>query len=161
MDKTYDLVQGFSCGNNLIDGYLVQKSNAIYDHRFGISSTTTLVYEEDVIAFFTANCSNLEIPIEEARAIGLQDDLFVPAIEVKFLGVRKEVQEQGIGTYLLKFIIGKALELTSIFTCRYIFLWAVKDKVEFYEKRYFTLTGKEENGLFLMKLLIPTYSLED
>ncbi|MED4402284.1 GNAT family N-acetyltransferase [Metabacillus fastidiosus] len=161
LDKTYQLVQGFSCGNDWINDYLKQPSNAIFDHRLGISSTTTLVYENEIVAFFTANCSHLEIPMEEAREIGLKDDLFIPAVEVKYLGVKEKYQTNGIGTYLLQFIIGKVLEITPVFACRYIFLWAVEDKIEYYEKRYFQLTGKEENGLYLMKFLIPTYEWEE
>ncbi|MBU8878530.1 hypothetical protein BGM26_05945 [Bacillus sp. FJAT-29790] len=157
LDQTYQLVQGFSCGDSWIDGYLKQPNNALFDHNLGISSTTTLIYEGEVIAFFTANCSHLEIPMEEAREIGLQDDLFIPAIEVKFLGVRTDLKKIGIGTYLLQFIIGKVLEITPVFTCRYIFLWSVEDKVKYYQKRYFQPTGKEDNGLHLMKFLVPTY----
>ncbi|HLU23322.1 MAG TPA: GNAT family N-acetyltransferase [Bacillaceae bacterium] len=160
LDQTHHLVQGFSCGDSWIDGYLKQPSNAIFDHKMGISSTTTLVYEGEVIAFFTANSSHLEIPMEEAREIGLQDDLFIPAIEVKFVGVREDLKERGIGTYLLQYIIGKALEITPVFTCRYIFLWSVEEKLRYYEKRYFQRTGKEENGLYLMKFLVPIYFSE-
>ncbi|MDQ0164087.1 GNAT family N-acetyltransferase [Bacillus alveayuensis] len=161
LDKTYHLVQGFSCGNSMIDTYIKLSSNAIYDHKMGISSTTTLIYENEITAYFTANCAHLEIPVEEAREIGLMDSFYIPAIEVKYIGVKDKYQKKGIGSLLLKFIVGKALEITPFFTCRYIFLWAVEDAIEFYQKRYFKLTGKEEDGLYLMKFLVPTYPIEE
>ena len=95
-DGTFKFVQGFSCGDHMIDGYLKQKNNALNDHKLGVSSTTIVVYDKEIVAFFTANCAHLEIPVEEA--------------------------------------------------------------IPFYQSIYFKLTGKEDNGLYLMKFLVPTYN---
>lgn len=161
LDETYHMVQGFSCGDNWVDGYLKEPSNAINDHKLGISSTTTVIYDGELVAFFTANCSLLEISVDEVKAIGLQNDVFVPSIEVKFIGVNQKFQKKGIGKYLVQYIIGQAIRITPIFTCRYIFLRSVEKRISYYrEELFFEYTGtKDEHDLHLMKFLIPNYQI--
>ncbi|MFP7486431.1 GNAT family N-acetyltransferase [Priestia filamentosa] len=160
LDQAFDLVQGFSCGEDFVDGYLKQRNNALKDHQLGITSTNLFVENNRVVGFYSANTSMLEVSRDEALSIGLHDDVRVPAIEVKFLGVNQEDQGKGVGQEMLRYIIGNAIEFSSLFSCRYIFLWSVEEAVSFYEKRFFKLTGQEEDGLYLMRMLLPNYISE-
>jgi len=115
------------------------------------------LFENHVIAFFTASCTQVEIPKEESRHLGISD-LYVPAIEVKFLAVAQGYQARGIGTILLSLIVAKVYELSAMFACRYIFLWSVPDEnaIRLYTDHYFINTGtRNADGSYLMMFQLP------
>lgn len=115
LDKLpFDFVQGFSCGNPLINHYLKTQYYALRDHLLGIASTSVLLYENNVVAFFTASCTQVEIPEDESKQIGI-NDLYVPAIEVKFLAVSQEFQGRGIGSIILSLIVSEVFKLSAMF----------------------------------------------
>jgi GNAT superfamily N-acetyltransferase len=152
-----DHIQGFSCGNSLINNYIVTHYLSRRDHSLGIASTTIVLYKEEVSAFFTACCTQVKIPKEESHILGL-DHLYVPAIEVKFLAVREDFQRIGIGSAVLQTIIADAYLLSERFACRYIFLWSVPDPsaLKFYRDNFFEETGAvNTDGLHMMMFQLP------
>ncbi|AIE61635.1 GNAT family N-acetyltransferase [Bacillus methanolicus] len=161
LDKVYDLVQGFSCGNKYIDDYLTKTYYAYNDHIKNLTTTTTIIDTEKdrVAAFISTRCASLNINKKEAQELGLVGEYSVPAIEIRFLAVNKAYQKQGLGEKILQSIVGKAIELSRHFGCRYVFLWAVPEPevIEFYQKRKFEFmnTVDEETELCLMRFLIP------
>lgn len=163
LDKLpFDFVQGFSCGNPLINDYLKTHYCALRDHQLGIASTSVVLFENNVVAFFTASCTQVEIPVEESKQLGI-DDLYVPAIEVKFLAVSQGYQGRGIGTILLSLVVSEAYKLSAMFACRYIFLWSVPEDraLRLYTDHYFIDTGtRNADGSHLMMFQLPN-DLED
>lgn len=152
-----NLIRGFSCGNPLINNYIHTDYRSRRDHSLGIASTTVILYKDEVAGFFTASCTSVEIPPEESKMLGIPN-LYVPAIEVKFLAVREDLQNIGIGGAVLKTIIADAYMLSEKFACRYIFLWSVPDTraLKFYEKNFFEDTGAtNSDGLHMMMLQLP------
>jgi GNAT superfamily N-acetyltransferase len=163
LDKVpFDFVQGFSCGNPLIDDFLKTHYCALRDHLSGIASTSVILFENNVVAFFTASCTQVEIPEEESKQLGIHN-LYVPAIEVKFLAVSKGHQRRGIGTIILSLIVSEVYKLSAMFACRYIFLWAVPEEraLKLYTDHYFIDTGtRNADGSHLMMFQLPN-DLED
>jgi len=163
LDKIpFDFVQGFSCGNPLINDYLTTHYYALRDHLSGIASTSIVLFENRVVAFFTASCTQIEIPEEESNHLGISD-LYVPAIEVKFLAVAREYQKRGIGTILISFIVSEVYGLSAMFACRYIFLWSVPEEnaIRLYTGHHFIDTGtRNADGSHLMMFQLPN-DLED
>lgn len=152
-----DLIRGFSCGNPLINDYIGTHYLSRRDHSLGIASTTVVLFKGEVAGFFTACCTRVEIPKEESRVLGI-DNLYVPAIEVKFLAVREDLQRIGIGSAVLKTIIADAYVLSEKFACRYIFLWSVPEQkaLKFYQDNFFEETGAtNSDGLHMMMLQLP------
>lgn len=86
-------VRGFTCGNRSIDNFLLMDM-AYLDQALGLSQTTLALYEGEVVGFYSARCTKIEIDLSEASSLGL-NHLFVPAIEVPFLAVHKEYQRLG------------------------------------------------------------------
>lgn len=158
LDKvSIEHVQGFSCGNRLIDDYLFTTYKARYDHLNGLAATTVIIYSDQAVGFFTAACTQLQISKEEARSLGIST-LLVPAIEVKFLAVEERFQDRGIGTVAISKIIYDVYLFSQIFACRYLFLWSVPDEkaLRFYENRFFKDTGTTNSeNLHLMMFQIP------
>jgi|GEM_PF-3269314 len=163
LDKLpFDFVQGFSCGNSLINDYLKTHYCALRDHQLGIASTSVVLYENKAVAFFTASCTQVEIPEDESKQLGLHN-LYVPAIEVKFLAVAQDYQRRGIGTILLRLIVSEAYKLSAMFACRYIFLWSVPDEraLKLYKDHFFEDTGtRNSDGSHLMMFQLPS-GIED
>ncbi|MGG1513891.1 GNAT family N-acetyltransferase [Paenibacillus oryzisoli] len=161
LDKVSDnLIQGFSCGNSLIDDYLKTAFRARLDHTLGLASTTVFIYMDDIVAFFTALCTRISIPEEEARMLGLQADreISVPAIEVKYFAVREDLQNQGIGTIALQILLANAYQTSERFACRYIFLWSVDTEkaLNFYKRNLFEDTGTvNHEGCHLLMFQLP------
>ncbi|CAM4162218.1 GNAT family N-acetyltransferase [Paenibacillus alkaliterrae] len=158
LDKvSIEHVQGFSCGNRLIDNYFFTTYKARYDHQNGLAATTVIIYEEKAVGFFTAACTQVQISKEEASSLGISTFL-VPAIEVKFLAVEERFQDKGIGTLAINKIIYDVYQFSQIFACRYLFLWSVPDEraLSFYQNRYFEDTGTvNSENLHLMMFQIP------
>jgi len=152
-----DLIRGFSCGNVLIDNYITTQYLSRKDHSLGIAATTVILLHGEVAGFFTACCTQVKIPEEESRALGIAN-LSVPAIEVKFLAIREDLQGKGIGSAVLKTIVADAYLLSEKFACRYIFLWSVPDprSLKFYKDNFFEETGEiNSDGLHMMMLQLP------
>ncbi|WP_373895800.1 GNAT family N-acetyltransferase [Virgibacillus sp. CBA3643] len=161
LDESYNKVQGFYCGNNYLDNYLLRTYQALEDHISNLASTTTIIDRKahKVVAYITTRCSSLKISEEEVLELGLQDEYVVPAVEVKCLAVDLDYQNQGLGDKILKSIVGKSIEFSRHFGCRYVFLWAVPELnvLAFYKKRKFEImeTIDKDNNLRLMRFLIP------
>lgn len=157
LDKVpLDSVQGFSCGNPLIDAYLKTEFKALYDHKIGIASTNIVLFEDIVVGFFRASCTQVKVP-EVDNSIGIST-LYVPAIEVKFLAVSENYHRRGIGKIILSLIVSQAYEFSTIFACRYIFLWSVPEPgaLNLYTSHFFIDTGTENNdGSHLMMFQLP------
>jgi GNAT superfamily N-acetyltransferase len=153
------LVQGFSCGNDFIDNYLRTHFCALWDHTNGLTSTTVILFQNEIVAFYSANCTQVHIPSNEARMLGIASGrLSVPAIEVKYLAVSQEHQGRGIGKIIIETVIADVYQLSRRFACRYIFLWSVpiEQAISFYTRRFFKDTGETNtSGLRLMKFQIP------
>ncbi|WLR51732.1 hypothetical protein LC040_02165 [Bacillus tianshenii] len=51
LDQSFELIQGFSCGNDHIDGYLQKHYMALEDHIHRLAKTTTFVADNEIIGF--------------------------------------------------------------------------------------------------------------
>ncbi|MGB8956520.1 MAG: GNAT family N-acetyltransferase [Tumebacillaceae bacterium] len=153
LDDRHDL-QGFTCGNSSIDTFFL--STAYYDQALGLSQTTVVIYHEQVVGFYSARCTKIEIRRSEAGQLGL-DELYVQAIEVPFLGVHKNLQKKGIGKELLEFIIADVTEIAERVGCKFLFLQALNepDLIAWYTKHGFRITEVEGDNDRLAPMRMP------
>lgn len=136
-------VRGFTCGNRSIDDFL---SHAAYlDQALGLSQTTLILYEGQIVGFYSARCTKIEIDLSEASSLGI-DRLFVPAIEVPYLAVHKDFQRNRIGEELIDHLV---IFITDYIApkvgCKFLFLEALDDPslIEWYSKFGFVETTGE------------------
>jgi GNAT superfamily N-acetyltransferase len=145
------MIQGFSCGNDLIDNYIKTDFRSEYNHSFGLASTQLVTYEDQLVAFVTSRCTQVKIEEDEAKEIGTEL-FFVPALEIMYLAVDKRFQQRGIGESVVVSMIYEAYQVLKYYGCRYLFLWSVPKAKNFYiEKCFFDQTSYVDEGLILLK----------
>lgn len=103
------MIQGFSCGNDLIDNYIKTDYLSEYNHSFGLASTQLVTYKDEIVAFVTSRCTQVKIEEDEAKEIGTKV-FYVPALEIMYLAVDKRFQQRGIGEAV---VVSMIYELTK------------------------------------------------
>jgi len=63
----------------------------------------------------------------------------IPSLLIGRLAVQKEYQHLGLGSYLLKIIVGKALEMSKTVGIRLVVLTAYHENINWYGKRGFEM----------------------
>jgi GNAT superfamily N-acetyltransferase len=145
------MIQGFYCGNDLIDNYIKTDYLSEYNHSFGLASTQLVTYKDELVAFVTSRCTQVKIEEDEAKEIGTEV-FYVPALEIMYLAVDKRFQQRGVGESLVVSMIFEAYQVLKYYGCRYLFLWSVPEAKTFYiEKCFFEQTSFVDNGLLLLK----------
>ena len=80
---------------------------------------------------------------------------YCSAVHISYIAVDKKYQNHKIGTYILKTIVVKVLEMCQHFPITIITLDALKEKYEWYKKRGFTAFN--ESDLSAPGVTIPMY----
>jgi ribosomal protein S18 acetylase RimI-like enzyme len=152
----------FAQNEQIFRQYLVEQ--AYRDQANGVKRTRLLVYEGEVLGFYTSCCSKLRVDHSEAQNVnGRGDDLFVPALEIAYLAVdvRYRSTADKIGTMILDEILGYAYDLSQDVGCRYVFLRAINEEwlIRWYWSNGFditTLPGYSSNDYVVpMRYAIP------
>jgi GNAT superfamily N-acetyltransferase len=154
------VVQGFFCGNNMLNNYIKDSYCALADQRNGITSTTLILYDDDVVGYYACNSNILTVDVNEARGIGLQESFSVPAFEIKNYAISQRYQGKGVGLHIFKRLLGQIASLTDTMAARYIFLWSVEEAIGFYENKllFERMDESSDYGLTLMRLpLVDTF----
>ncbi|MFS0637935.1 hypothetical protein AB1K84_18690 [Mesobacillus foraminis] len=160
--EDYFKVLGFFCGDSFLNNYIKDSQCALADQKNGLTSTTLILYEEDVVGYYTCNSNILTVDKNEAQSIGLQESFSVPAFEIKNFAISQKFQRKGIGLHMFMRLLGQIATLKDTIAARYLFLWSVETAIGFYEdKLYFErMEESSENGLTLMRLpLINTFNV--
>ncbi|HLO11350.1 MAG TPA: hypothetical protein VK190_03755 [Pseudoneobacillus sp.] len=153
-------VQGFFCGDSFLNNYIKDSQCALADQKNGLTSTTLILYEEEVVGYYACNSNILTVDVHEAQSIGLQESFSVPAFEIKNFAISDRYQGKGIGLHIFMRLLGQIASLKDTIAARYLFLWSVEKAVGFYEdKLYFErMEESSEYGLILMRLpLVNTF----
>jgi len=69
-----------------------------------------------------------------------------PAIKIARLAVSKNVQNRGIGTFMVKIVIGKAIEISKSIGCRFVTVDAYPKQAGFYARLDFITNTHDKSG---------------
>lgn len=103
-DGSEDVSQ-FDCGHDDINEFI--KENTLKQNKFMLNTTYLAYYNNEIIGFFTVFTDTIKIKElgdeynENFRNKDMIYDVY-PAIKIGRLGVHKDFEKQGIGTYLLQ-----------------------------------------------------------
>lgn len=154
LDDRHNL-RNFSCGNSSIDHFF--KHAAYYDQALGLSQTTVVMYQDQVIGFYSARCTKVDIEVSEASSMGIEQ-WEVPAVEVAYLGVDVGWQRKGVGRRIMDYIIAAVTDLARRVGCRHVFVKAlnIPELIQWYADHDFTRMkeGVENLELVPMRLLV-------
>ncbi|MEK6939539.1 MAG: GNAT family N-acetyltransferase [Nanoarchaeota archaeon] len=133
LSRAYD-VSTFDCGDADLNDFI--KNDAFLYLEKKLATTILFFYEENVIGFVSLASDSLKLNLEEKERYNIHQKKLedIPAIKLARLAVNKAFQKQGIGTNILKWIIGYALECSDKVAVRFIIVDAYNDKVNFYQR---------------------------
>lgn len=131
----------FDCGNHDLNDFIA--NNALDYQRQHIAQTTCILYDGNIVAYYTLACDALYLSNKEKRKSGIpfvkgHYDTY-PAIKICRMACINSFKKNRIGSYLIKLIIGKVYTLNSEnrIACRFITVDAYPGAHKFYEKQGF------------------------
>jgi len=136
LSKIYD-VSKFDCGDEDLNDFI--KNDAFIYQEKKIATTILFFYEENLIGFVSIAADSLKLNFDEKQSYNIHQKKLedVPAVKLARLAVNKIFQKQGIGTNILKWVIGYVLECSEMVAIRFITVDAYHDKLNFYQKFIF------------------------
>lgn len=151
----------FDCGNASIND-LISRSyypNILKQIRVYKISVRTYCVGFCSISVSHLSFDNSDAPIADYYA----NSTSYGALQIDFLAVDRRVQKQGIGTEVLKYIVGEARKFYEIVPIRVLIIDALREKIGWYAERGFALVNSEdENGEGpTVKMFIDLMSMED
>lgn len=136
--------EGFDCGKLDMNDYLSDGS-ADGDRAANFSHTYVAHFDGRFIGYISVLTDAIRLDRKE-RPNGIAYPT-APAVKVGRVAVCKSVQFQGVGEYLIQYVVGKVRnDVSSGFGCRYLTLDSHTDKVEWYEKRGFVRNEEQTFG---------------
>jgi predicted GNAT family N-acyltransferase len=150
-------ISGFDCGDRDLNEFLLK--NAMNFHKEKLATTYLLKYKETVVAFFSifndgAKVGEIEFETKGALKRFLSNLLphpkrhlkSLPAIKIGRLGVSIQMQSQGIGEYIVRYILNLAMTQNNNCACRLLLVDAYEKSLRFYEKLGFKYFSEADIG---------------
>lgn len=109
----------FDCGNDDLNDFIC--SDAKDQMKSRMNTTYISSYKDKIIAYFTLSSDSIKINREDQEYIGLKYSAY-PAVKIGRLAVDKEYVHRGIGSIIILWVIGLALDLCdqigySVYIC--------------------------------------------
>ncbi|MFH0835641.1 MAG: GNAT family N-acetyltransferase [Candidatus Micrarchaeota archaeon] len=145
LSKRFGL-ESFDCGDEDLNEFLKRDSFSHEDK--GIARTYVCLQENHAIGFFSACADAIRLSVEEARSEFGKPKTYrdYPAVKIARLAVSKKHQNRGIGSFLVKLVVGKAVELSKSIGCRFVTVDAYPKQAGFYKKLGFVENLEDASG---------------
>jgi GNAT superfamily N-acetyltransferase len=130
---TYNDISLFESNSSELNEFL--KEDALKNQIELISKTYLCYYSDQLIGYITFATDILKAE-EVQKEERIEDILYkeYPAIKIARLAVDKKYERKGVGTFLLKFAVGKAYDISERVGCRFITVDSKKESIGFYKK---------------------------
>jgi GNAT superfamily N-acetyltransferase len=140
------LIKDFDCGDPDLNEFI--KEDAFVYMNGKIAVTYILSYEKKALGFFCLSNDSIEITGKAKDALvkeGKRQKTY-PALKIGRLGVHKENQGKGFGTFIIRHTLGLALTHSEKIGCRYLTVDAYNRDipVNFYSSKGFQKMTKED-----------------
>jgi len=130
----------FDCGDNDINEFL-HKDALMWQNR-KLAVTHLVIYNEQIVGFYCTSADSIKLQSEEReeeKGLSKKRITEVPAIKIGRIGVHKEQQGQGLGTFILQRAIGHILSTSDAIGVRFVTVDSYPDKHEWYKDRGFKI----------------------
>ena len=128
----------FHSGNRDLDNFI--RSNEVHDYEREMYGKTSLVYYDGkLVAYFTLATTVLRNEWLRTPVKGPSEQIVrpIPSLLLGRLAVQQDLHRKGIGSYLLKLIVGKAIKLSETVGVRLVVLTAYPENINWYGNRGF------------------------
>lgn len=125
---------GFDCGKADLNEYMTE-GDAVRDMAAKVSLTYIVHLEGRFVGYFSVLTDAIRLQTKEKpQGIPYSN---APAVKLGRLAVCQTDCGCGLGSHLLKYVIGMARDLSESIGCRYVTLDSHADKVDWYSRRGF------------------------
>ena len=144
------VLDGFSCGNDYLDGWL--RRSTVACGRKNVARTYVWADDDAVVwAYFSLAPDKVQ-RADLPRAIGRGDPDEIPAVLIGKLALHHALQSRGLGRQLLIDALSRAVGAVEIASGRYIVVDAIdEDAVAFYRRYGFTPLPPPSASRLIMK----------
>lgn len=101
-----------------------------------LNQTYICKYQGEIIAFFTVSANSIKINDQDKNRIGVNYPAF-PAIKIGRLAVHDDYKHRNVGSTLIMYTVGLALELGEKVGVSFIFVDAYHGIEKFNKKNFF------------------------
>jgi GNAT superfamily N-acetyltransferase len=123
------------------------KNDALADQNNLITRKSLCFWKDELTGFIALVADTIE-----AKAVidGIERYKYnkYPAIKIARLAVDSRFEGRGIGTYLVKIVMGQVLSICNSIGCRYILVDSKEESTGFYEKYGFKVAEKNKRQDF-------------
>lgn len=133
-------LSNFTCGHTDLDEFL--KEDSIQQKEIMLNSTYLIIYDDNIIGFFTLSTDKIKLNnLENEYKQHFKDKNITykefPAIKLGRLGILEKLKGNGIGTFLINWIIYYSIGMSKNIGFRFITIDAYLGKpYEFYKKNH-------------------------
>lgn len=140
---TPEVLERFSCGKPHLDAFLVDQALAQHADRLGF---TCVVFHEDFqeapVAYYTLANDGIPLKQSEQTELGHREQLSFatfPAVKIGRLAVHHTLHGSGVGSAVMKLIIGEILDNSTQSAARLLVVDAdnTPDVIAYYERQGF------------------------
>ncbi|HIH19734.1 TPA: GNAT family N-acetyltransferase [Candidatus Micrarchaeota archaeon] len=136
----------FDCQDEDLNEFL--KKDAFSYQKNGIAQTYVCQYSNQPVGFFSLCSDAIKLSdLEEIAEFGVdkthQD---YPAIKIARLATSASYKGRHIGMFMVKYVIGMALEFSKKIGCRFVTVDSMPNSVEFYQRLNFIKNLKDHSG---------------
>jgi len=138
--------QGFDCLDLDLNDFI--KNDALAYQEKALVTTYVCLYRNNPIAFFSVCMDAIRLdPSERSASFGIdKPHKDYPAVKIARLAVIPDFQRRGVGTFLVRMVIGKAVGLSKEVSCRFVSVDAYSKSVDFYLRNGFEKNVADSSG---------------
>ena len=149
-------ISDFDCGDEDLNDFIMKEIHFYRNQRLAMPYIVTKKNQSDkILAYFTLANDKINVTdfatnsqFNKFRKANFNKEKYLrsyPSVKIGRFAISKELQGEGIGTYLLTFI--KMFFLADNKTgCRFITLDAYRGAVDFYKRNGFSFLQKEDKN---------------
>lgn len=161
LSSGFDL-SAFDCGDPDLNSFL--KDDALLYQKGSLAVIYLCLYKNHIVGYFSLSSDAIRLDFEEKESMPEPKRRLgeYPAVKIGRLAVHKDFRKHGIGTFLIKAVIGKISdEIVKEIGCRFITVDAYDQAIDFYKKLDFVqnLAKKRKTGLSMRYDLIDYIKL--
>lgn len=154
-------IDQFDCGNASINQLV---SRSIYPTLLKQTRTYKISMKGHRIGFYSVSILAISLEGSDAPiAESFEGTPTFAAVKLDYVAVDKRVQNHGIGTNVLAYVVDEARELCKVWPVRILVLDALRDKLTWYTERGFRAINSSDlvRTTPTVRLYIDLISLED